>query len=324
MDMESAESMLAVHFHGIRKEFDGVCVFLPVVLSCLPPSLPLSLESHLEKDAQLRQARASEAALNARLAEQQARFDTVLHAMNEELTSEHTAHQTALEAVTLEARELKKREAEQTKELVDTKRRLENTRRLLADARTALLDALLDTNTENVKLQREMEETKDKFSAARFHRDSLARHAANGEIEKLQSEKEAAEAMCRRERVAHDASVRILNATQAVVDKKNAEIDQLKRELDNAVEDGQRLVQLQERLVALETRSPEVKKAVPRHPNAVPNSASAKGRARRSLSAGPSPSILDLTASADDEASENNQATVASTRKLRNGRTPKK
>jgi hypothetical protein len=94
---------------------------------------------------------------------------------------------------------------------------------------------------------------------------------------------------------------------------------------DNALGDNLLLKQAQERVAVLEqqrARSPEMKKAAPRHPIAVANTGSAKGRSRRSLSAGPPP-LLDLTT--DDDASENAQPVV--TRKLRSSKvvpTPKK
>jgi chromosome segregation ATPase len=218
------------------------------------------------------------------------------------------------------------------------------------------------------KFKHELEEVK-KQEAARLSSYSLARHQASAEIETLRREKDAVETNLRRKELAYqslerslkethtlvellrhekdearqqyDASLRVLAAEKSTVEKKSAEIDQLTRERDNlvvknttlrdnAAEDAQRLAQLQERIAALEARSPEVKKAAPRHPIAVANSA-AKGRSRRSLSAGP-PAVLDLTADSadDDEASENRQSTAAAnTRTLRSSKqttrsTPKK
>jgi len=287
------------------------------------------------------------------VAAQQAAFDASLHRMSEELNravaqqedtteglaAERAAHEhtrLALAATTKRATEQETKVTALKAELNEANAKVEAMKK--REAAEAEQLTKLQTETLVVKLTKDhlsgkLDEANAKLAAARAELESTASRLATSSVmvERLQREKEETEAKLRQAQLSNDAA-------SALAAQRADEVAQLTRERDNlvsknttlrdnATEDAQRLAQLHERIAALEARSPDpTKKAAPRHPIAVANSA-AKGRSRRSLSAGPSPATLDLTADSGEEDDENNQP---STRKHRSGKrtgaagTPKK
>lgn len=290
--------------------------------------------------------------LNRAVAQQ----EETVRALAEGLADERAAHEhTRLALAEEKARveEAKKREVELSGELDEAKKQA-----------TAEAEQLEAARAKITKLQEEIRVVDSAFKAVKFTKDHLsgklaeanaelestasrlatysaARHASSVEIGKLQREKEETEAKLRRTEMARAALQLSSDAACALAAQRANEVGQLTRERDNlvaknttlrdnATEDAQRLAQLHERIGVLEAReqtlSPKSFFAAPRHPIAVANSA-AKGRSRRSLSAGPSPATLDLTADSGEEDDENSQP---STRKHRSGKrtgaagTPKK
>jgi chromosome segregation ATPase len=296
--------------HRMSEEFNSVVAQQEETVIALTKGLA-------DERAALEQTRLALSTAAANLAEEKAKVAAV--------TDEVGGLRIVLKAAAADREEAKKREAEQVLAHSRLSGELEEANAKLAAAATVV---------------EEMKKQEATYSAAR--------HAASVENERLQREKEETEAKLRRAEMARAALQLVHDEACALAVQRATEIDQLTRERDNlvaknttlhanAAEDAQRLTQLHERIAALEARSPETtKKVAPRHPVAVPNSA-AKGRSRRSLSAGPRCihgdahgvcRPCDLTADSDDD-DENSQpaTTLVNTRTHRSGKrtgTPKK
>lgn len=358
-----SDMALDAPFAAIHKAFEGPLPHVPLP-SPLPLKQKSSLEKNTLLDRALadvadRETKLAEtwAQCEAKLKEkqakyketvaaQQAAFDASLHRMSEELnravaqqeetTEGLAAERAAHEHTRLALAATTKRATEQETKVTALKAEVEAMKK--REAAEAEQLTKLQTETLVVKLTKDhlsgkLDEANAKLAAARAELESTASRLATSSVmvERLQREKEETEAKLRQAQLSNDAA-------SALAAQRADEVAQLTRERDNlvsknttlrdnATEDAQRLAQLHERIAALEARSPDpTKKAAPRHPIAVANSA-AKGRSRRSLSAGPSPATLDLTADSGEEDDENNQP---STRKHRSGKrtgaagTPKK